>query len=300
MAKTTLAPSATAVRVFDEPKAALSMPIRKDSATDELIETLSKAVDSTIAADNNANAPVTATPNASVDAAAANTPVVGHGTQVHDQVRIVPTSEYKAAAFALAEAFADDDVSRYFVDTPDRAHWSAEQKWDLHLAIMEYMTYAHCLKGLVTTIGPDYDGVALWMPPGNNVDDLLTVLRSGMWRLRYRLSAEGKKRFFDEFLPLLHDTKAAVLGARDAASWYLVYIGTRPGARGKGYCRRLIEHITRVADAERRATYLESSNERNVQIYRRLGFAEEKRMYLQRERRVVALDVMVREPEVRE
>src|ERR1700733_13334075 len=42
------------------------------------------------------------------------------------------------------------------------------------------------------------------MPPGKNMDDYLTMLRSGMWRLSYKLSAEGKKRFFTEFLPLLH------------------------------------------------------------------------------------------------
>lgn len=45
------------------------------------------------------------------------------------------------------------------------------------------------------------------MPPGKNMDDIFTILRSGMWRLSYQLSREGRKRFFDEFLPLLNDTK---------------------------------------------------------------------------------------------
>lgn len=76
------------------------------------------------------------------------------------------------------------------------------------------------------------------------MDDFFTVLRSGMWRLWFRFSAEGKKRFFDEFLPLLHYSKQAVLKDRDDDSYYLVYIGTKPGSRGKGYCRKLIEHVT--------------------------------------------------------
>ena len=84
------------------------------------------------------------------------------------------------------------------------------------------------------------------MPPGQNMDDLCTILRSGMWRLHYRLSAEGKARFFKEFLPLLHDTKAEVLGARDDEAWYLVYIGTKSSARGKGYARKLIEYVARM------------------------------------------------------
>ncbi len=77
-------------------------------------------------------------------------------------VLVVRKSEYKAAALCLAEAFVADDVARYFIDTPDRAHWSEAEKWDLHLSIMEYLVLAHCMKGLVTTVGPNYDCVALW------------------------------------------------------------------------------------------------------------------------------------------
>ena len=33
-----------------------------------------------------------------------------------------------------------------------------------------------------------------------------------------------------------------MLQERDEQSLYLVYIGTKPGARGKGYARALIEH----------------------------------------------------------
>src|SRR3954468_15619679 len=79
-----------------------------------------------------------------------------------DVVRRVTLPEYKQAALALAEAFAEDDVCRYFTHTPDRQHWSEAQKWKLHVEIMEYITYAHILKGLVLTIGQGYGCVALW------------------------------------------------------------------------------------------------------------------------------------------
>ena len=79
-----------------------------------------------------------------------------------DGLRLIPIADYKKAAQCLAEAFADDPVAMYFINTPDRAHWTAEQKWDLHVSILEYVTYAHCLKGLALTIGPNYDSVALW------------------------------------------------------------------------------------------------------------------------------------------
>lgn len=278
---------------FVEPKAAMS-PTRKDSANELNAEPFdqSKGAVETVE---------TVSIESTVKPTAAFVPVPSTSPPSSDKVRIVDVSEYKAAALALAEAFKDDDVSRYFLDTVDRADWTPEQKWDLHVSIFEYVVYAHILKGLVTTVGSDYGAVALWMPPGNNMDDFLTVFRSGMWRLRYRLSREGRKRFFTEFMPLLHDTKASIMGERDATSWYLVYIGTKPSARGKGYCRKLIEHVTDIADQEGRATYLESSNVRNVPIYRRMGFRECRRIYLQRaEEGNVALDVMVREPGVKE
>jgi hypothetical protein len=79
-----------------------------------------------------------------------------------DGVRRVTLSEYKQAAACLAEAFAQDDVARYFIEVPDRADWTPEQKWDLHVSILEYVTYAHILKGLVLAAGPDYGCVALW------------------------------------------------------------------------------------------------------------------------------------------
>jgi hypothetical protein len=160
------------------------------------------------------------------------------------RVRIVKRSEYKAAAACLAEAFVDDHVIRYPIDTPDRAHWTKAKLFNLHRQIMEYVTYANGIKGLVTAVGEGFDCVALWMPPGKNIDDWCTILRSGLWQLKFKLSAEGRKRFFREFLPLLHSTKAETMGHRDCESWYLVYLGTRRSSRGKGYARKLVEHVT--------------------------------------------------------
>lgn len=37
-------------------------------------------------------------------------------------VRPVTTSESKAAALTLAEAFAVDEVAHYFIDAPDTVH----------------------------------------------------------------------------------------------------------------------------------------------------------------------------------
>jgi ribosomal protein S18 acetylase RimI-like enzyme len=224
------------------------------------------------------------------------------------QVRVCQLHEYKAIARSLAASFADDPVALYFVDTPDTASWPAARKWAVHLALMEAVVYMHLLDGLVTTCGADYGAVALWLPPGRDADSLSTFLRSGLWRLRWggwlgagaaALPADARDRFFRTFTPLLHDTKRRVLGgARDADSWYLVYLGTRPGARRMGHARALVEQVTARADAEGKACYLESSKEMNVDIYRKFGFEPRDRVVLEQPagRPDVPLEIMVREP----
>ncbi len=85
-------------------------------------------------------------------------------------VRILRLDEWREAALSIAEAFKDDEVSLYFTDTPDRAGWTKEQKWELHLRIMEFIVYAHLLKGLVVCAGPNYDCIALWYGPNRSLD----------------------------------------------------------------------------------------------------------------------------------
>jgi len=79
-----------------------------------------------------------------------------------DSVRVIGLSECREAAVSLAHSFAADELSQYLLDCDDMAAVSAEDKWRLHVDIMHYMVTATCLNGIATTIGPDYEGVALW------------------------------------------------------------------------------------------------------------------------------------------
>ncbi|KAL8665946.1 MAG: hypothetical protein Q9202_001882 [Teloschistes flavicans] len=210
--------------------------------------------------------------------------------------RILRRDEVDAAAESLAHAFAKDDVAMYFVETQETQKWTAERRWELHLSIMRCIVHAHCLQGFALTIGPNYDGVALWMPPGKNMDGALTAFRCGLMWLKMTLSKESKIRFHNEFLPLLHRTKQETLGKNDTDSWYLVYIGTKLEGRNKGYARKLIEWGTKQADAEGRLCYLESSNDINPTIYKKMGFETVKKIQLTRGPSPVDLDIMVRNP----
>lgn len=79
-----------------------------------------------------------------------------------EEVRVVSIEDFEEAAQCLSEAFAVDEVARYFVDTDDMSTCAEEYKYKVHCNILRYLTAAHCYKGLVTTIGPNYDAVALW------------------------------------------------------------------------------------------------------------------------------------------
>lgn len=77
-------------------------------------------------------------------------------------VRTIDISEHKEAGRSIAQAFATDELAHYLLDSDDMAAHSDEAKWNLHIDMMKYIVAAHCINGLVTTIGPDYEGVALW------------------------------------------------------------------------------------------------------------------------------------------
>lgn len=81
---------------------------------------------------------------------------------ISEQVRALEIDEYEQAAQCLSEAFAVDEVARYFIDTEDMAVYTEEYKWKLHCDIIRYVTAAHCYSGLVTSVGPNYAAVALW------------------------------------------------------------------------------------------------------------------------------------------
>lgn len=45
------------------------------------------------------------------------------------------------------------------------------------------------------------------MPPGKDYDDYWSIIRSGMWRLYYQLTKEGRRRYFEEIFGLAAHTK---------------------------------------------------------------------------------------------
>jgi ribosomal protein S18 acetylase RimI-like enzyme len=106
----------------------------------------------------------------------------------------------------------------------------------------------------------DYTGVALWLGPGVHPDaermgELMDRTTSPAAR------AEGPDIF--EQMAKHHPTEP---------HWYLPLIGVDPAHHGRGQGEALMAFALERCDRDRLPAYLESSNPRNVKLYRRHGF----------------------------
>ncbi|KKA29863.1 hypothetical protein TD95_000410 [Thielaviopsis punctulata] len=187
-------------------------------------------------------------------------------------LRKVGRSEYKHVALSLSHAFANDELSRYMVDLPDMENRTQESMWKLHYDMMKYVSACYIRGGEVSTIGPDYESIAMWVRPGDNPDTRWNTFRSGLWKLKFKLSREGKNRYYKEVIPALHDTKAKIMGERDNDCYYLIYLGTKESGRCKGYAATLLRDMMQKADQENKPMYLESSSPANTEYYKKFGF----------------------------
>ncbi|MBO1908900.1 GNAT family N-acetyltransferase [Microvirga sp. 3-52] len=106
----------------------------------------------------------------------------------------------------------------------------------------------------------DAQAAALWLPPGVQPDE------------------EALMAHFQRTVPEQnHDTLFAVFEQMgqyhpEEPHWYLPLIGVDPAQQGKGHGSALLVHALRLCDKDGTPAYLESSNPKNIPLYRRHGF----------------------------
>ena len=105
-----------------------------------------------------------------------------------------------------------------------------------------------------------YSGAALWLPPEVHPDeDELTSLLQDSVSQRKQADLFGVLEQMASYHPR-------------APHWYLPIIGVDPIHQGQGYGSALMQHALGVFDRDHVVAYLESSNPRNIPLYRRHGF----------------------------
>ncbi len=170
------------------------------------------------------------------------TPAVRRTTQA-DEVRAIDT---------IVLAFATDPVARWCWPDPHQ-----------YLTFMPSFTRAfgggafsnssaHCTE--------DCAGAALWLPPNVHPDE--EAIGEVLERT---VSASIRRDLLAAFEQMAgyHPTEP---------HWYLPAIGVDPAYQGKGYGGALLKYALQQCDHEHSPAYLESSNPRNIPLYKRHGF----------------------------
>jgi len=106
----------------------------------------------------------------------------------------------------------------------------------------------------------DYAGVALWLPPGVHPDeDQMHDIMEGTTSP----SAAAASPALLEQMAKYHPSEP---------HWYLPLIGVDPAHQGRGHGEALMAYALEQFDRDKLPAYLESTNPRNVPLYRRHGF----------------------------
>ena len=165
------------------------------------------------------------------------------------------------AAGTLAQAFWDYPLNRFFY--PDTAERERVALFRFKSAVRQSVFY-----GEAYAASDFMEGVALWLPSRYLELNFLQRLRCGDVGRRIKLSKATKERekIFHNYAYPLHRQ----LVPED--HMFLWIIGVRPEFQKSGFSSRLIKPmISRLSD-EKLPCFLETHDEKNVSLYRHLGF----------------------------
>ena len=106
----------------------------------------------------------------------------------------------------------------------------------------------------------DYAGAALWLPPNVHPED---EAFGEIVERTVSASIRGDLFAVFEQMAKYHPGEP---------HWYLPLIGVDPAHQGKGYGSALMTYALQQCDRDHSPAYLESTNPRNISLYRRHGF----------------------------
>jgi GNAT superfamily N-acetyltransferase len=158
----------------------------------------------------------------------------------------------------MARAFFDDPPWVWAI--PDGEKRRRVLSWFLAAAVNYGLRY-----GRVYTDEAAESG-AIWLPPGDTDMPVLRLTRVGLMLMPLKAGRSSFSRLDAMGRALDERHKLDVQGDH----WYLWLLGVDPPRQGLG--SRLVRPVLDQADAGGVACYLDTTLERNLTFYRRLGF----------------------------
>jgi ribosomal protein S18 acetylase RimI-like enzyme len=167
-------------------------------------------------------------------------------------IKAVTPSSADQAVGTVVLAFSADPAARWLYPDP-------------HQYAVNFPSFVRIFGGKAFEQGSayvigDFSGVALWLPPDVYPDeDVLAGL------IQRSVSEEKQEEIFAvlEQMSSYHPSEP---------HWYLPLIGVDPAQQGRGYGSALMEHALIRCDRDKKFAYLESSNPKNMTLYKRQGF----------------------------
>ena len=167
-------------------------------------------------------------------------------------VRTMTPADEVPAIDTVVLAFSADPVARW--SWPD----SHQYLTSMPSLTRAFGSRAFGHNGAYCTDG--YSGAALWLPPGVTPDEeaLGEIVRG-------TVSPSIRDNVFAVFEQMAKYHPAE-------PHWYLPLIGVDPAHQGKGHGDALMRYALQQCDRDHKPAYLESTNPRNISLYRRHGF----------------------------
>jgi ribosomal protein S18 acetylase RimI-like enzyme len=170
---------------------------------------------------------------------------------------------------AIKTATASDDsrlidalTLAFVADPANRWVWPDPQMYLLH-----FPKFAKAFGGAAFAHGSayyveGYAGAALWLPPNVHPDmEALASLLQSTGSEQAQRDAPGVIEKMGSYHP-------------SEPHWYLPLLGVDPVHHGKGLGSALMQHALKRCDSEGKPAYLDSSNPRNISLYKRHGFEQ--------------------------
>ena len=170
-----------------------------------------------------------------------------------DLILSTPQIRRESAIRTLALGFSADPVARWI--------------WEDPYAYFRYMpefisTFCGEAFNCSTAVALEgYRAVAMWLPPGTEPD---SAALDAIFEVSLRPEIEHDVAELFVQMETYHDSQRPC--------WYLPMIAADPAFMGRGYGGHALAHALRWCDNEGAVAYLESSNRRNIGLYRRFGF----------------------------
>jgi ribosomal protein S18 acetylase RimI-like enzyme len=170
---------------------------------------------------------------------------------VIDQIHTATEESTNRVSEILAEAFSTDPVFNWLSDAPNYNRFAFD------FILPTFIPNGHVY------ISDDRNSAAAWLPPG--VEFPASAGIPIMWKT-FRAFGFGTLLRFIKILSFVekHHYKPA--------HYYLFAIGVTEAAQGKGYGSAQLEKVTALCDEQQVPAYLENSNEKNLELYKRHGF----------------------------